>query len=340
MKPARSSSLERVQSLHKLGGSALLAVFWAVIVLTMAVASWFFWLQQRLQLHGEETRGVEALAMAHSGISLALHSKVDRYSSLLQAEVAPGVGYRVTIEGEGGRLNLKTILTVLLNRNDPQNREMRSFFERWLQFVVGVNPLEMDRLVSCLIDYVDEDNIALLNGQEDNKDYHPANRMIQSLDELRRIPGMEPLLAYPGWEELLTLEGDNLLDLLEAPEELLRQLPGFGEAQVQRWLQMRSGPDQIWHTEDDYKAKDVQQTLTAIGIAQAFTGASPQPSAGRRTPAGGDGQNATPFLPRYLIVGGQTIRIRSEGYSGKVVRQVQVVVRKTGDSSQIKSWIE
>jgi hypothetical protein len=306
----------------------------------MAVASWFFWLQQRMQLHGEESRAVEALAMAHSGVAVALNPKVDRFSSLLQAEVAPGVGYRVAIEGEGGRLNLKTILTVLLNRNDQHRNEMRSFFERWLQFVIGVNPLDMDRLVSCLIDYVDEDSNAPLNGQEETKDYHPANRMIQSLDELRRIPGMEPLLAYTGWEELLTLEGDKLLDLLEAPEELLRQLPGFGESQVQRWLQLRSGPDQIWHTEDDYKAKDVSQTLRDIGVNHAFAGSSHQPGGGGRTAPGGDAQNATPFLPRHLEVGGPVIRIQAEGYSGKVVRQVQVVVRKTGNTPQIRSWIE
>ena len=296
---------------HRNGGSALLAGFWAVIVLTMAVASWFFWLQQRLQLHGEETRDVEALAMAHSGVALALNPKVDRYSSLLQAEVSPGVGYRVTMESEGGRLNLAWILSV----NDHGRM---AIFKQWLEFVIGVNPLDRDRLVDCLMDYVDADNIARPNGQEDNKDYHPANRMIQTLDELRRIPGMEPLLAYTGWEELVTLESTGPFDLLEIPEELLRLLPGFGEGQVQRWLQVRAGNDQILHTEDDPKFTGADQVRQALGF---------------------DVKRWERLAP-LVTVGDQTIRIRAEGYSGKVVRQVQVVVRKGTGTPQIRSWIE
>lgn len=311
MKSALILTPQSVKAPHRRGGSALLAVFWAVIVLTMAVASWFFWLQQRLQLHGEETRDVEALAMAHSGVWLALNPKVDRYSSLLQAEVAPGVGYRVTMESEGGRLNLKWILT--------GNVDTRiALFKQWLEFVIGINPLDRDRLLDCLMDYVDGDNIARPNGQEDNKDYHPANRMIQSLDELRRIPGMEPLLTYTGWEELVTLESEGRVDLLEAPEELLRLLPGFGEAQVQRWLQVRAGADQVLHTEDDPKFTGDEQVRQALGFDL----------------------KRWERLATLVVVGDPIIRIRAEGYSGKVVRQVQVVVRKGTGTPVITSWIE
>lgn len=311
MKSAYIPAVRSAKRSHQLGGSALLAVFWAVIVLTMAVASWFFWLQQRLQLHGEETRDVEALAMAHSGVAVAMNPKVDRYSSLLQAEVAPGVGYRVTIEGEAGRLNLLWILTGNVGKRI-------ALFKQWLEFVIGVNPLDRDRLLDCLMDYVDADNIARPNGQEDNKDYHPANRMLQSLDELRRIPGMEPLLAYTGWEELVTLESPGPVDLLEAPEEILRLLPGFGEVQVQRWLQRRAGLDQILHTEDDPKYSKVEDVLDFLGLDK----------------------NRKDAVKDLCAVGEPIIRIRSEGYSGKVVRQVQVVVRKGTGTPQISSWIE
>lgn len=142
--------------------------------------------------------------------------------------------------------------------------------------------------------------------------------MIQSLDELKRIPGMEPLLNYPGWRELLTLESSGPLDLMEIPEDVLRLLPGFGENRVLRWLQLRAGTDQILHTEDDRKFNSADQVLGALG----FAGPSKED------------------LLRLVTVNEQTIRIHSEGYSGKVVRQVEVVVRKGTGTPQIRSWIE
>jgi type II secretory pathway component PulK len=277
----------------------------------MGVASWFLWLQERLKVHAEESRSAEALAMAHSGIAVALNPKVDRFSSLLEAQLGPDTGYRVRIEGEGGRVNLGWILA----GEDPQRI---AIFKQWLEFVIGIDPQARDRLVDCLLDYVDADNVSRLNGQEDAVDYHPANRMIQSLAELKRIPAMEPLLAYEGWEDLLTMDSAGPFDLRESPEGVLRLLPGFGEAQVQRWLQVRAGMDQQLHTIDDPKFTGVDQVLAAIGIDQRFR------------------NNLAPLV----TINESTVRILAEGYSAKVVRQVQVVVRKGTGKSQIRSWTE
>ena len=243
------------------GGSALLAVFWSIMVLTLAISGWFFWLQQRVQEHGEDARGAEAMAMAHSGYAVASNPKVDRYSSLLHAEPLPGMGYRVAMESEGGRINLVWILT-------GNDRARLNLFKQWLEFVIGIEPIARDRLMDCLLDYVDADNITRPNGQEDSPTYHPANRMIQNLDELKRIPGLEPLTSYPGWKDLLTLESTGPLDLMEIPEELLRLLPGFGETQVLRWLQIRAGQDQVLHTEDDPKYTGPDQVRAALGLVQ------------------------------------------------------------------------
>ena len=293
------------------GGSALLAVFWSIMVLTLAISGWFFWLQQRVQEHGEDAGGREAMAMAYSGYAVASHPKVDRYSSLLQAEPLPGMGYRVTIESEGGRIKLDWILT----GNDPAKLNL---FKQWLEFVIGIDPIARDRLMDCILDYVDGDNITRLNGQEDSPTYHPANRMIQNLDELKRIPGLEPLTSYPGWKDLLTLESSGPLDLMEIPEELLRLLPGFGETQVLRWLQIRAGQDQVLHTEDDPRYTGIDQVRAALGF--------------------GDKQWA--LLTPLVMVNDRTVRMVCEGYSGKVVRQLQVVVRKDIKGQRILSWIE
>jgi hypothetical protein len=144
--------------------------------------------------------------------------------------------------------------------------------------------------------------------------------MIQNLDELKRIPGLEPLTSYPGWKDLLTLESGGPLDLMEIPEELLRLLPGFGETQVLRWLQIRAGQDQVLHTEDDFKCQKVEDVLAAIGL-------HPDKEQLER-------------LKKLVTVNDRTVRMVCEGYSGKVVRQLQVVVRKDIKSQRILSWIE
>jgi hypothetical protein len=307
----RNLGLAGLRCASREGGTALLAVFWSIMVLTLAVSGWFFWLQQRVQEHGEEARGAEAMAMAHSGYAVAIHPKVDRFSSLLQAEPLPGMGYHVSVESEGGRINLAWVLT----GNDQARLNV---FKQWLEFVIGIEPIARDRLMDCLLDYVDGDNVTRLNGQEDSPTYHPANRMIQNLDELKRIPGLEPLTTYPGWKDLLTLESSGPLDLMEIPEELLRLLPGFGETQVLRWLQIRAGQDQILHTEDDPRYTGADQVRAALGFS---------PKQWER-------------LAPLVTVNDRTVRMLCEGYSGKVVRQVRVVVRKGTGNPQIRSWIE
>ena len=294
-----------------LRGSALLAVFWAIVVLSMAVAGWFLWLQERVKAYGEEARSAEALSMAYSGVAMALNPQVDRYSSLLTMEVGPQLGFRVQIEGEGGRLNLPFLLT----GEDPRRI---AFFKQWLEYVIGLQGNEIDRLVDCLLDYVDADNLARLNGQEDQGDYHPANRMIADLDELKRIPGLEPLLRYPGWKDLMTMDSGGQLDLMEASEQLLGLLPGLGPAEVTRWLQVRAGADGVWQTQDDPKFTGMDQVRAAVGMDSKRWG----------------------LIQQLATVNDRTLRIKSEGRSGKVVRQVQVVVRKGGGTPQIRSWIE
>jgi hypothetical protein len=304
-------------------GSALLAVFWSIMVLTLAISGWFFWLQQRVQEHGEDARGAEAMAMAHSGYAVASHPKVNRYSSLLRAEPLPGMGYKVTVESEGRRLNIKLLLNHLVAPKDlKKTKELRDFFHRWLEVIIGVQePIARERLIDCLLDYIDDDGPLIRpNGQEDSPTYHPANRMIQTLDELKRIPGLEPLTSYPGWKDLLTLDSQATLDLTEIPEEWLGLLPGFADLRVQqRWLQRPAGPDQVLHTEDD--------PLMTLEMAQKIAGINKE-------------EWVHLGLDLLVTVNEPTLRFVCEGYSGKVIRQLQVVVRKVTGNRQIRSWIE
>ena len=91
-------------------GSALLLVMWALILLTGAVFAWVAIVQGEIALHGEASRDVEARAMAHSGIALALHPLVSQKTPALDEDVSPDLGYKVRIVSEGGRLNINWLL--------------------------------------------------------------------------------------------------------------------------------------------------------------------------------------------------------------------------------------
>jgi hypothetical protein len=81
---------------------------------------------------------------------------------------------------------------------------------------------------------------------------------------------------------------------------------------------MRRGLDGIDGTFDDLVFKDISAALSLLGF---------------RT-----GQNKE--LESLLTVNDQTMTIISEGRSGNVYRQVQVVAVKSGAKPQILSWKE
>lgn len=292
-------------------GSALMAVLWAVIVLSLSVSGWIYWMRERVLASAADSRGVEALAMARSGVAVAFHPNVKQDSSLLQGVVAEGMEYQVEMQSEGARLNLAWIF----QGEDPRRVNL---FKQWLEQTVGMDIATRDRVVACIQDYVDPDNNPRLNGQEDQGDYHPANRPLRSVEELMRIPGAAPLLDFPGWRQFFTLESTGPIDLMEAGEDLLRILPGMNEGALQRWVQLRAGLDQVLHTDDDPVFQSADQVRAALGMTKV------------------QWENLAPLV----TVKEPTIRIRSTGRSGKVVRQVEAVVRKGNAAPQLRAWIE
>jgi general secretion pathway protein K len=293
------------------GGSALLLVIWAIIMISAAMMAWISWAQTDLERSADANRDVEARAMAHSGIAIALHPQVSEKTPGLEETLNGGLmGFRVRIEGEGGRLNINW----LISEEQPPRLDM---LKRWLE-LHGLTFEERERFVDCLLDYVDADNVKRLNGMEDEPGYVPANRPLQTLDELEKVAGVEPLLKSPGWKDELTIYSSGPIDLSSADEAVLRLIPGFGEARIVRYLQLRRGKDQVDATEDDMQFKNFKEVGQYLGMT------NPQ----------------LQELQRFATVKDTTQRITSEGYSADVIRQIDVVVQKSGANPAIRYWNE
>ncbi len=290
--------------------SVLLIVLWALFLLSAVVFTWAKVVQQEIKISGDENRDIEARAMAHSGLAIGLHPLVSRKTPLLDEQLAEDLGYRVTMVSEGGKLNLNWLIA----GEDPRKLEI---LKQWLARM-ELSFKDREVFTDSLLDYVDGDNDPHLNGIEDKDDYHPANRPLQSVDELTQVANAKLVTDKPGWKDQLTIHSQGPIDLTSANENILRLVPGIGELQMQRFLKYRRGADEIDGTIDDPEFKSVKDIFSFLGLSEA-----------QGKELGG-------------LIGWKdtTMHITSIGTSAKVVRQVEVIARKGGSTPVILYWKE
>ena len=285
---------------------------WALFLLSAMVIAWALDIDSRITLSGDASRVLEAEAMACSGAEVALDPAVESGSSVLHGSLGKNQTYRAQITGEGGRLNLSWIVA----GENPQRLEiLRKYLEN-----KGVDLNEREQMVDSLLDFVDPDDLVRLNGAEADQNYQPKNAPLQRIEELKLVKGWEEFTARRGWDADFTLYSSGPIDLVWASRDVLLALPGFNEQMVDRFLQLRRGPDGIDGTEDDatFESRD------EIGVALGFTPAQ----FSQLTSAGLIGFND----PR--------VRVTSVGKSGDATRTVQMIIQKSGGNPILFRWKE
>jgi general secretion pathway protein K len=303
--------LVRLTNGRRSRAAAILLALWALFLLSAMVISWALNINTQLTLSSTANRALEAEAMACSGAEIALHPSVKPGSSVLRGGFAPNQSYQARITGEAGRLNLN----LLLGTDNPVNIEVvRKFLE-----VKGVDLNDRDRMIDCLMDWIDPDNLVRLNGAEEDGDYKPSNQKLRTLDELKRVKGWEEFTSRPDWDADLTLNTpDPKIDINWASRDVLLSLPGFTEPVADRFIQLRRGPDNIEGTDDDVVFTNPQEVQIALGFRQ-------------------DQFNQ---LASLITVNGPVVRVESVGKSGNSTRTVRMVIFKQGNSIRLLSWKE
>jgi type II secretory pathway component PulK len=295
--------------------SAMLMVLWAIILLSAAFLAWAQLMNAQVQATGNANRALEARACAMSGLAVAWHPQVkeEDFSVLRNVEIAPGQKYDVTIEGEGGRLNINWLIARALQ--DPASKDQ---LERYLE-VLGVDDIqERQTLVDSLLDWVDPDDLRRLNGREAEPGYYAGNRPFETYDELAAVNAGHNLVAIPGWKDKITFWSAGPLDLNWAPRELLLGLPFMDEAKVDKLIQHRDGPDGERHTEDDQPLEKLEDLQGLLGI----------------------GGNQLKTLTPWVTLNDRSKRYVSTGISSDFLRIVSVVARLEGGRAIILDWQE
>ena len=290
-------------------GAALMLALWALFLLSAMVIAWALDINSRLTLSGNASRVVEAEAMAASGAEVALSPTVEIGSSILRGSLGRNQTYAARITGEGGRLNLNWILA---GENPQRIGILRQYLE-----VKGVDLNERDRMIDCLLDYVDPDDLPRLNGAESEPGYQPRNSLLRRIEDLKQVKAWEKFTAQPNWETDFTLFSTGPVDLVWASRDVLLSLPGINEQIADRFLEYRRGPDEIDGTEDDPPFDSFDQVRLALGF----------------TP--------DQFAQLSGVVGfkDQVVRVVSVGKSGDVTRTVEMIIRKTAQPQMIR-WKE
>ena len=292
-------------------GAALMLTLWALFLLSAMVISWALDIDSRLTLSGDANRGLAAEAMAASGAEVALHPSVKPSSPNLHRSLGAREGYDVRITGEGGRLNLNWLTA----GEDPIRLEiLRKYLE-----LKGVDLNERDRMMDALLDWVGPNaGLHRLNAPPETADYRPSHAPLTSVDELKKIVGWGEFTSQPGWEDDFTIDSSGPIDLAWASRDVLRALPGMRDDFVDRFLQLRRGPDGIDGTADDAQFRNLADVQYALGF-------SPEQ-----------------FQQLAALVGfnDQVMRILSVGKSGNIARTVKMVVRKSGNIPEVIVWKE
>jgi hypothetical protein len=284
---------------------------WALFLLSAMIISWALDIDSRLALSGNANRVVAAEAMASSGAEVALHPSVTPGSPNLHRQMGDRESYDVHVTGEGGRLQLNWLTA----GEDPARI---GILRRYLE-LKGVELNDCDTMIDSLLDWVSPNTgLHRLNAPSETDDYHPAHAPLTSVDDLKKVFGWAEYTSTPDWDQDFTIKSSGPIDLAWASRDVLRSLPGMRDDFIDRFLQMRRGPDGIDGTADDTPFNN----LTDIQAVLGFTAQQFQQIAG--------------------LVGfkDQVFRIMSVGRSGDVTRSVQMVVRKGGNVPQLISWKE
>jgi hypothetical protein len=294
-------------------GAAIMLALWALFLLSALVISWALDINSRLAVSSEGTRMLKAEAVACSGAEVALNPTTKPGSPNLNGQLNGGASYNARMTGEGGRLNINWIVA-------GENPDRLEILRRYLQNK-GIDLNERDTMVDSLLDWV-EPNVGLhhMNAPPESDDYHPAHAgALTRIDELKKIAGWQEFTSTPGWDDDFTVSTtmDSAIDLAWASRDVLLALPGLTNDMVDRYLQVRQGPDGVDGTDDDTEFTSVGEVFGVMGnpqLANRLTG--------------------------LVALNVPVFRVTSIGTAGKTTRTVQMVFRRVGVMPQVITWRE
>jgi hypothetical protein len=191
-------------------GSALVLVFWCLLVLSLAVFAVVELVEISVEHAADEQLGLQARALATSGVAIGEAPQLLRDDPLLRQDPAAGQHFRVTIEDEAARFNLNYLL--LSNHRDV----LVNLFTAW-----GMTMNDAQHAADCLYDWVTPGDLPSLNGakadayEKAGLPQRPSHQPFQSWHEVGLVMGMDAVAAAERIAALFGLEVSRVLYLVK-----------------------------------------------------------------------------------------------------------------------------
>lgn len=259
----RRSFTARERARAAVRASALLAVYWVIAILSLAIFTGAQFLFVELETQGNTSLEFRAEQLADAGIALAMHPKMERWDPLLRQQVGPVEGFQARIVSEGARLNPN-----VLALSENGRRVLIDLFMEW-----GLSEYDSQSLAAALGDWVDRDDVEIPLGAEGvyyrskGSKGIPFNRPFRDLEEMTYVRGFDQVaVLFPAWRDYFTLWSGGKLDLCDAPPELIAVVCACSLGNARRLVEVRNGRDLIPHTEDDVKFQSVGEALDVLGL--------------------------------------------------------------------------
>jgi len=320
-------------------GVAMIVVMWVIMVLSLLISGFAFRMHVETQIASFSRKELKAQMLARSGIEVArmqvildTTSPTDAgFDSLVQAW-ATNQDLYVNHELGDGKYNVKIIDE---ERKLPINSLTKAQLKRLVD-VLGIDPSDGDVIVDSILDWIDEDDLHLLNGAENDyyaeldPPYRAKNGPLDRIEELLLVrgvtkeifdgtPGTKDEPGHPGLKQVLTTTTTGQVNVNTASSEVLQTILGLEETQVAAILTRRDGPDGEPGTDDDLPFRSVDEFLGALGSVDA---------------------NAKQQLRQFLTVNSNFFRVESTGECGGVKHTINAVLVRQGNDCLVASWNE
>lgn len=291
-------------------GSTLVAVFWLLSILGVALFSVITLVKFESDLVSSLTQGTRARHLAEMGIAVGANPRVRRDDPILRQIMEGGTeGFSCKIVSEADKLDINFLLSNQNEALDDKNW-LRDLFHDW-----GMGLEDAQSLADALVDWVDEGDTEELSGAESTyyqgQGYldRPFNRPFYSLQEMRFVRGMELLeQVNPNWQDWFTVWTQSGLDVNEASAERIASVLGVPITEADVIPETVRGPDGIRGTEDDVPFQSVEAAAGPQGAV--FMPEEEFALSGHR-----------------ITANSPTTRLESTGWSGDVKRRITLIIR-------------
>jgi general secretion pathway protein K len=262
------------------GGSALLLVLFAIILLSGLITATVAFVSNDVDEYGALNKEFRARQLAESGLAFGIDPQVKNQDRALLDQEMPDRGrFHVLISSESTKLNINFIL------QNGRNDLLTKLFVGW-----GVAPKTADAAVAGFHSYLSKpltdqsasgDANTILTAAQNTAQNSPQTgpptatqneTQFSAVAEMSLVREFEPVMRKrPDWANAFTIWGDGKIDVNMADAATMALITGVSMATADKFVKYRWGFDGKPYTLDDRVYNSLDEVRAGLGMgAQQF----------------------------------------------------------------------